>query len=190
MHPLRVATLLLMAAVLPPARVRAQAPVAAFEGRPFFSEGADLGYYLWKDGDTWKLRWTTRGALRHFAGSVTAEGGKLKSLKRIDVEKERKALFPGRVPHPVAGARGNVRTKGGRPPVVVDRDKIDRDGDNRIVFSTRTNDDIDGFDFKTDKQVTDLRFLLEIDGKEYPRLVEFGRGNQKASNIPLAVRVQ
>ncbi len=59
-----------------------------FEGRPAFAEGADLGYYLWKDGDNWHVRWTTRGQMRRFTGFVEATGGKLKSLKRIDVEKE------------------------------------------------------------------------------------------------------
>src|SRR5690242_15190940 len=73
------------------------APTAAaqtelFEGKPEFKEGTDMGYYIWREGDTWKLRWTTTGALRHFTGHVTAEGGELKSLKRIDVETERKVL--------------------------------------------------------------------------------------------------
>jgi hypothetical protein len=191
MYPLRAATLLLSSLLVAPL-ASAQAPVGAFEGRPFFSEGADLGYYLWKDGDTWRLRWTTKGAMRHFAGSVTAEGGKLKSLKRVDVETERRVLYPGRPGHLGVGPRGHVRVMGGRAPVVVsrDQDKIEKDGDNRIVFSARTDDDIDGFDFKVDDHVTDLRFQLEIDGKQFPNLVQFGKDNQKAAGIPFSIRIR
>ena len=71
-----------------------------------------------------------------------------------------------------------------------DQDKIEKDGDNRIVFSARTDDDIDGFDFKADDKVTDLRFLLEIDGKQFPKLVQFGHGNQKANALPISIRLQ
>ena len=70
-----------------------------FEGRPTFSEGIDLGYYIWKEGDKWKVRWTTRGPMRHFTGSVVAEGGELHDLKRIDLEEERHVLYPGRAPN-------------------------------------------------------------------------------------------
>ena len=81
MNRLRATALLLCAPLLGPSLpARAQAP--DFEGRPGFSEGVDLGYYLWKDGDTRRLRWTTKGLMRHFARAVTAEGGKLKSLHR------------------------------------------------------------------------------------------------------------
>ena len=170
----------------------ARAQATEFDGRPVFAEGVDLGYYLWKDGDTWRLRWTTKGIMRRFAGSVTAEGGELKSLKRVDVEKERLVLYPGRPAHLGVGPRGRLRMKGGRAPVVVsrDQDRIEKDGDNRIVFSARTDDDIDGFDFKADDQVTVLRFLLDIDGRQLPNLVEYGRNNQKATSIPLIVRLR
>lgn len=158
-----------------------------FDGKPVFTEGADLGYYLWRDGKTWHLRWTTKGMRRHFSGSVTGEGGKLKSLKRIDVEKERRVLYPGRAPHVVYGPRGRPHVRGGRAPVVVERsqDKIEKDGDHRIVFTAATNNDIDGFDFNVDDQVTSLRFVLEIDGAPRPGNVEVGRDNRKAPRLPL-----
>ncbi|MGH9882239.1 MAG: hypothetical protein ACRD6N_12455, partial [Pyrinomonadaceae bacterium] len=69
-----------------------------FEGRPVFAEGADFGYFLWRDGNKWHVRWTTKGRLRVFSGYVESTGGKLKSLKRIDVEEERKVIAPGRAP--------------------------------------------------------------------------------------------
>jgi len=160
-----------------------------FEGRPVFAEGVDLGYYLWRDDDTWHLRWTTKGNTRSFSGSVESTGGKLKSLKRIDVESERKVLYPGRAPNVWVGPRGRVHARGGRAPVVVEnkQDKIDKDGDYRIIFVSKTKSDIDGFDFKVGEGATSLRFVLQIDGRSMPRLVEIGRNNQKAARLPLDV---
>jgi hypothetical protein len=168
------------------------AQTGIFEGKPTFAEGVDLGYFVWKEGDTWHIRWTTRGQLRQFSGSVVAEGGELKSLKRIDVESERRVLYPGRAPRVVYGPRGRGHVRGGRAPVVVSReqDKIEKDGDNKILFLARTNDDIDGFDFKVDKNVRLLRFVLEIAGQPRPQNVEIGKNNVKATNIPLVVRLE
>ncbi len=162
-----------------------------FDGRPIFAEGAELGYYVWRDGETWHVRWTTMGRMRFFSGSVEATGGELKSFKRVDVETERKVLYPGRAPAVRVGPRGRVHSRGGRAPVVVERkqDKIEKDGDRRIVFSARTNNDIDGFQFKLDKDVVAVRFVLEIDGRRMPQHVEIGRNNVKAPRIPLEVSV-
>jgi hypothetical protein len=170
--------------------VMAQAKM--FEGKPTFAEGVELGYYVWREGNTWHVRWTTMGQLRRFTGSVVSEGGELKSLKRIDVESERRVLYPGRSPRVVYGPRGRAHVRGGRGPVVVERqqDKIEKDGDHRIVFLARTNDDIDGFDFKVDEKVVALRFVLEIDGRQMPQRVEIGKNNQKAGNLPLMVRLE
>lgn len=152
----------------------------------------DFGYYLWRDAEHWHVRWTTKGLLRHFAGAVTAEGGDLKSLKRIDVETERRVLYPGRAPHVVVGPRGRAHVAGGRPAIVVsqDQDKIEKDGDNRIVFTAKTDDDIDGFDIKVDDKVTALRFVLQIDGRPRPLLVEVGQNNHKPGSLPLLVRLR
>ena len=79
--------------------------------------------------------------------------------------------------------------RGGRAPVMIERsqDRIDKDGDYRIVFSAATNNDIDGFDFDVADQVTSLRFVLEIDGAVRPGLVEVGRNNRKVGSLPLVV---
>ena len=158
-----------------------------FDGKPVFSEGADLGYYVWKEGQKWHVRWTTMGKLRRFTGSVVAEGGKLKSLKRIDVESERRVLYPGRAPHVVYGPRGRPYRRGGSAPVVVERkqDIIEKDTDYRIVFTAATNNDIDGFDFNVDDKVSSLRFVLQIDGQSQPRHVEIGKDNRKPLSLPL-----
>ena len=163
-----------------------------FEGRPAFSEGAELGYYVWKEGDTWKVRWTTMGPQRKFTGSVVATGGELHDLKRIDVEEERRVLYPGRAPHVWVGPRGRTHVGGGRAPVVVERkqDHIKKDGDRTIVFDAVTGNDLDGFNFKPDRRVTSLRFVLEINGRRMPQRVEIGKANQKARALPLEVQLQ
>ncbi len=170
--------------------VIAQAEI--FDGKPTFAEGVDLSYYVWRDGNTWHIRWTTKGKMRRFSGSVVAEEGELKSLKRIDVEAERRVLYPGRAPRVVYGPRGRPHILRGRAPVVVEReqDKIEKDGDHKIVFRAWTNDDIDGFDFKVDEKVRSLRFVLEIDSKQVPQWVEMGRHNEKAKSLPLIVKLR
>jgi hypothetical protein len=169
------------------------APLAAadamrFDGRPVFTEGSDRGYFLWRDGDTWHVRWTTQGARRRFNGSVTAEGGELKSLKRVDVEEERRLVAPGRPGHVWRGPRGRLHVRPGRGPVVAERtqDTIEKDGDRRIYWISRTDADIDGFDFKVDGHVTRLRFDLEMDGESWPA-VEFGRSNARPERNPFVV---
>src|SRR5207344_2547957 len=92
-----------------PASVFADTDASRLVGRPSFSEGKALGYFVWKDGDTWKLRWTTFGAEHRFSGRVTVEGGDVQSLKRIDVDTERKVIAPGRPPRVVRGPFGRVR---------------------------------------------------------------------------------
>jgi hypothetical protein len=169
----------------------ARAQTNKFEGKPVFAEGKDLGYYVWREDRTWHVRWTTKGLTRRFSGSVVAVGGDLNSLNRIDVEQERRVLYPGRAPRVVYGPRGRPHLRGGRAPVVVtgEQDRIEKDGDNKIVFIALTNNDIDGFDFKVDEGVISLRFLLEIDGKLFPQNVEVGRNNQKLSSLPLVVEL-
>jgi hypothetical protein len=183
-----VGTLLCLSVMIP---LKA-APVSMFDGKPAFAEGEALSYYVWREGDTWNLRWTTFGAFHHFTGSVTAEGGKLESLKRVDVETERRVIAPGRPAHVVVGPRGRVRgVRGGTGPVVETRtqDHIDKEGDRRIVFNTRTNDDIDGFTFKVNKDVKVLRMALQIDGQPRPRMIQVGRNNTRVQADPIVVEM-
>jgi len=87
---MRMSLLAVIPLLVIPAELRSQADM--YDGKPTFAEGTDLAYYVWRDGNSWHLRWTTQGAARRFTGSVNSDGGKLKSLKRIDVEKETKVL--------------------------------------------------------------------------------------------------
>ncbi len=173
--------------------VQAETPVGQFAGKPRFSEGDALGYFIWKDGETWKVRWTTFGARRRFSGRIVVEGGEFKSMKRVDADEERKVIAPGRPGRVVRGPRGRVvGVERGRPPIVAsrDEDRIEQQTEHLITFVTRTNDDIDGVDFKVDDSARVLRFVLEIDGKPHPGEVEIGAKNVKPVESPVIVRLR
>jgi hypothetical protein len=164
----------------------------AFVGKPSLHEGDALGYFVWKTGDTWHLRWTTFGAMRRFTGRVTALGGEIDSLKRIDVESERHVIRPGRTPRVVRGPRGRARVVGGRPPVVAEReqDKIEREDDHTIVFRSFTNDDLDGFDFKLDNKAHRVRLVLEVDGAMKTELIKIGPYKSSVDADPFVIRIR
>ena len=163
--------------------------VARALGRPEFKEGKALGYFVWKDGDTWKVRWTTFGAEHRFNGRVTLEGGSLSDFHRVDPDTERRVVRPGRAAR--RGPRGRVIVPG-RAPVVASRqeDHIEQETERIIRFSARTDDDIDGFDFKVTGATDQLRFVLEIDGKARPQEVEVGRENLVPNENPLVIRLR
>jgi hypothetical protein len=120
LHPARTSSVALLAAALVgtgPA-LRAEVDRARVLGQPGFDDGEAFGDFVWLGGDTWKVRWTTFGANHRFSGSVTVEGGELRSFKRIDVDTDGSVLLPGRGPRVVRGPRGRVRAVGpGRRPV-------------------------------------------------------------------------
>jgi len=180
---------MIVCAVVLTAASAADTPLVRAEGKPTFSEGKALGYFLWKDGDTWKVRWTTFGAEHRFNGRVAVEGGTLESLKRVDVDTERRVIQQGRPPQ--RGPRGRV-VRPGRAPVVAsrDEDRIEQENERLIRFSTRTDDDIDGFDFKVTSSAERLRLFLEIDATPRPAEVEVGRDNVKPNEHPLVVRLR
>lgn len=163
-----------------------------FEGRPVFREGFDRGYYVWSDGNEWHVRWTTQGKLLNFTGQVMAEGGKLSDLDRVDLEKESRVVRTGSRPVVVRGARGRLHTERRPTTAVVTReqDKVEEDGDRTIRFRARTDADVDGFDFEVDKNVTALRFVLEIDGQSRPVDVEVGRNNARPDGNPFTVALR
>ena len=171
----------------------AQTLAARVDGRPEFKEGKAYGYFIWRDGDTWKLRWTTFGAEHRFNGRIVLEGGEIKSFKRIDVDEERKVLRPGAAPRVVRGPAGRVRgVRPGRAPVVAERteDKIEQEDERTLLWLTRTNDDVDGVDFKVSESTVVIRFNLMIDGEAKPAEVEVGKENFKPNENPVRARLK
>jgi hypothetical protein len=174
-------------ATLTGATLIAETPARRFDGRPTFSEGNALGYFVWREGDTWKVRWTTFGAEHRFNGRVVLIEGQVDDLKRVDVDSERRVIAPGRPARVVRGPAGRVRgVRGGRPPVVASReeDRIEQENERTIVFNARTDDDIDGFDFKA-PGARRIRLVLQIDDKPRQEEVEVGRENYKPMETPL-----
>jgi hypothetical protein len=160
-----------------------------FAGRPIIEPGSDRGYFVWRDADRWHVRWTTAGGEHRFSGSVKAGTGKLKSLDRIDVEQEFRVLRPGRTGVRV-GPRGRVH-RVGRGPVVAQKteDKIEKTGEGLIVWASRNQAEIDGFDFTVNEAVTTLELHFEIDGRALERIVRVGAEGELRSN-PLRVVVR
>lgn len=171
----------------------AQTAAVRFDGRPTFKEGKALGYFIWRDGDTWKLRWTTFGSEHRFAGRVVVEGGQIASFKRVDVDEERKVIRPGSAPRVVRGPAGRVRgVRPGRAPVVAERteDKIEQEDEHTLQWLTRTDDDVDGLDFKVTAPTVVIRFNLLIDGEAKPAEVEVGKENFKPNENPVRARLK
>jgi hypothetical protein len=171
-------------------------PVAGVEpdwvdGRPEFKEGVDRGYFIWREGKQWHVRWTTRGSAR-FSGSVTSQGGELKSLKPIDVDEIVQQTDEGRESRVVVGRRGGIRVKPGTNPGRVKReqDRIRKDGEQRIHWTSRNDADLDGFDFKLDDEVESLRFVLEIDGATDALSVTVGGRNRHPDRNPFSVELR
>lgn len=189
-YPLASALTVLAMVAMP---LSAQTLAARFDGRPEFKEGKALGYFIWRDGDTWKLRWTTFGAQHTFAGRVVVDGGEVTSFKRIDADVERKVIRPGAPPRVVRGPRGRVRAvRGGRAPVVAtkDEDHIEQEDEHTLQWRTQTDDDVDGLDFKVSKETTLLRFNLLIDGEAKPAEVEVGKENFTPNENPIRARLR
>lgn len=162
-----------------------------FDGRPVF--GDDLGYFVWREGDKWRVRWTSAGRQHSFTGSVEAEGGKLRSLDKVDVEKEKRVVAPARPGDTWVGPRGRVHHRPGRGPVVATRevDRIEKEeGDFRIVWTSKAAADLDGFDFEVEDKVAALHFLLQVDGQKRPRAVHVGGAGKEPATVPFTIRLK
>lgn len=165
---------------------------AKFEGRPDFTPGSDRGYFVWREGNKWHVRWTTQGGTLRFTGNVQAVGGKLKGLKRIDVEKETAVIRRGAPPRVWVGPRGRTHVRGGAPPVVATtvEDKIEKEGDQKIYWISKNEADLDGFDFEVAEGVEVLKFEMLIGGKTNAMFVRAGKDRSTVSGNPFRVDVK
>ena len=166
--------------------------LAKFDGRPTFAEGKAYGYYIWRDGDSWHVRWTTFGARRVFRGIVRARAGELHDLKSVDVETERQVIAPGRPARVVRTPRGRTRVLPGREGVVATRieDVAQLVNKNEINFRAVTDDDLDGFDFKVREAVEQLRFELMIGADARSVDIEIGKDNKHPVGNPFVVKMR
>jgi hypothetical protein len=57
------------ASTLPLTLTAQQAP-----GKPSYSPGQELGFFIWKDGDGWHLRWVSHGSTAYLYGKITSNG--------------------------------------------------------------------------------------------------------------------
>ena len=60
-------------------------------------------------------------------------------------------------------------------------DHLNQENEHEIRFNARTDDDIDGFDFKVSERTDHIRFRLEIDGRMRPEEIEIGSRNVRWS---------
>ncbi len=60
-----------------------------------------------------------------------------------------------------------------------------QENEHEIRFNARTDDDIDGFDFKVGERTDRIRFRLEIDGHMRPEELEIGSRNFHPDADPL-----
>jgi hypothetical protein len=67
------------------------------------------------------------------------------------------------------------------------QDHVVMNGDRMIRFDTKTDDDLGGFDFKTENEVKALRFVLRINGQPVPKMIEVGRNNARPAGNPFVV---
>ena len=163
-----------------------------YDGRPTIDRSHPTGYYLWRGGDQWHLRWVAIDHGRVFKGSVTAEGGGFGSMRQIDPSAEGRSYLSW-VTHmtvTVGRANGSRISQAGPPPQSNDRTSIQRNGVAQIIFDSRINDNISGFDFSADDSVAVLRFDLQVDGKARLEMLRIGRDNQAATEFPLVVNLK
>ncbi len=59
---------------------------ATVQGNPRFVAGRSLGCFIWHDGQTWRVRYTSRGAPHRFSGTIIANG-KIMALKKRMLER-------------------------------------------------------------------------------------------------------
>jgi hypothetical protein len=160
-----------------------------YEGRPAYKEAHAGAYYVWHDGDKWHVRWIGLDRPRDFTGSVVAEGGTLRDLRQVDVTVEARDV-PWLRSHliTVVGRAGSNNSMTGMPPT--DRANIRNDGKSKIAFDVRIENNIGGFDFSPDSDVTTLKFDLQVDRKSAPEKVSFGKQGQQPDALPLAVTLK
>ena len=112
-------------------------------------------YYLWRDGDVWRLRSATSEKRHSFGGTIRVQNGRVKKLAAAGLEGQRPS------------------------PKRVDIGRVSRDR-TRIDFSFKTNGRIDGFDFQVEGEDATLQFNLLTNGTAIPGRIRIGGNGNPA----------
>ena len=160
-------------------------PAAQFDGAPRLTEGRATGYFVWREGLVWKVRWTTDGREHHFSGTVAVEGGTLTSMARVDDAEERRTVRRARGSRAQRNTRNRVR-RAGQPGDGPDGDdEVTRASDGQIRFDVLSREPLDGFDFAMTATTERIRFAFEPAGQGSNVAVVFGLRNLRATVNPL-----
>jgi hypothetical protein len=108
-------------------------------------EGASRGWYVWHDDKGWHVRTTTKGHQHKFEGVIRVQEGRLKDPR----------------PHELDGAA---------------RDWWKLSDDKQTLkLDLLTKGGKDGFNFKPDDEVKDIKFTLKIDNEPAPGKIYIGK---------------
>lgn len=112
-------------------------------------------FWVWHDDNTWHFRTTGGGkGKHHFQGKIEVAGGRFENLK---------------------GKKGEF--SGG----LVDRYAYNAEN-TVIAFDFKTDDGVDGLNFKVAPPTAVLKFTLWYDGKEDPAHIRIGRASDRPAS--------
>jgi hypothetical protein len=135
-------------------------------GKPAkFEAGNAASYYVWRDGQGWHLRTTTKNRKRTFQGAVRVLGGEFGAVNTDGLEK-----------------RGDK----------ADCWKLSDDR-KELTFNLQTEKALDGFDFRLKGGATRVEFSLKIDGEEIKTgriFIGAAGGHPEATDFSLPTRRQ
>lgn len=120
-------------------------------GRP---EGLEPGklvrWYLWHTEKGWHLRTTTKMQEHHFEGKITVKGGKVRD---------------------VHVSQGDKKIEKNDSWKLSNNDRV-------LTIDFKTKGGMDGFDFGVGGKADEIEFSLKIDGKDEPKHIFIGKGNE------------
>lgn len=130
-------------------KARANDGVVTNWGKPNnFSIGKINAFWVWCENDVWHIRTTGGGKGTHrFQGQIIVSGGKLSGLQgnSVDVSKKSSDRF------------------------------IFNPKKTALAFDFKTDEGVDGIDFKVDNADARLTFAMILDGESHPKHIHVGK---------------
>ena len=125
-----------------------------------FKPGDVDRYAVWHDKKGWHLRTTTAKVKHHFQGSITVDGGTIEAAHSLRLEKEGK---------------------------LADHWRLDMPGRQKLAFDFKTDEGVDGIDFKVSASAKTIHFNLLIDGKHQAKKILIGQDNDHPAQDPFTL---